>query len=168
MKELKQHISGAAKSRNPKRQSKRYAFYNQLMFLMPNMRAKKGSKNAANLRRFKSEMEHVEIQIDESNPPIEECNVASVSLSSDQPTEQQLYQHEAPACETTFDTPVPGDVLSSVNGPQRSDEDDYDKMFLLSLLPSFRSIPEHMKLHIRIQMQQVLASAFHPNNLHSE
>lgn len=117
-------------------------------------------------------MDPIEIQIGGSNePPVEEYNLTGVSLTPSESAADQLYQHRATACEEAslahFENEVPSDaatVLSSAHASQRTEEDDYDKMFLLSLLPSFRRVPEHVKLHVRIQMQQVLAAAFHPTN----
>ncbi|KAI4479485.1 hypothetical protein M0804_010882 [Polistes exclamans] len=55
------------------------------------------------------------------------------------------------------------DILPSHSGQHVTiDEEDYDKMFLLSLLPTIRQIPEEKKLDVRIQMQQVLAMALRP------
>lgn len=68
-------------------------------------------------------------------------------------------------CETSF-VPMDNeihDILSSHSSQRVAfDEDDYDKMFLLSLLPIIRQVPEEKKLEVRIQMQQVLAMALRP------
>lgn len=70
-------------------------------------------------------------------------------------------------CETSFapfDNEI-HDILSSHSSQRVTlDEEDYDKMFLLSLLPIIRQVPEEKKLDVRIQMQQILAMALHPSD----
>lgn len=74
-------------------------------------------------------------------------------------------RYSKPLCETAlnpFDNEL-NDMLSS-SGSQKVaiDNEDYDKMFLLSLLPILRQVPEDKKLTVRIQMQQVLEAAIYP------
>ncbi|XP_015179487.1 PREDICTED: uncharacterized protein LOC107068011 isoform X2 [Polistes dominula] len=64
------------------------------------------------------------------------------------------------------DVPLAHSVPSLTTGREGQrvtiDEEDYDKMFLLSLLPTMRRIPEEKKLDVQIQIQQVLASTLRP------
>ena len=130
--------------------------------------------DASSIEALKTEVEIDEDinAIENSNHGVEEYSLTGISLTTSE-ANTELYQHQSAVCEASlasFDNEPPADVLSSGHGSQRAfpADDDYDKMFLLSLLPSLRRVPEHMKLHVRIQMQQVLASAFHTNNHHSE
>lgn len=119
--------------------------------------------------------EDTEIEID--NPVIEEYDMplaqetASVGDSREylQPPSTASYKicprYSKPLYEPSFppfDNEI-HDILSSHSSQRvNPDEDDYDKMFLLSLLPIIRQVPEEKKLDVRIQMQQVLAMALRP------
>ncbi|KAF7382334.1 hypothetical protein HZH68_015253 [Vespula germanica] len=106
------------------------------------------------------------------NPVIEESDVPLAHAVPSLTTGREYVQTGASfkmcprypkqLCETSltsFDNEI-HDILSSHSGQRVAiDEEDYDKMFLLSLLPTIRQIPEEKKLDVRIQMQQVLASA---------
>lgn len=110
------------------------------------------------------------------NPVIEEYDVplahgASVTgnrefLQAGTPSYKMCPRYSKQLCETSF-TPFDEihDILSSHSSQRVTvDEDDYDKMFLLSLLPIIRQVPEEKKLDVRIQMQQVLAMALRPSD----
>lgn len=106
------------------------------------------------------------------NPVIEEYDPLSQSgasvtgsreyLQAGTPSYKVCPRYSKQLCETSF-TPFDNeihDILSSHSSQRVTlDEDDYDKMFLLSLLPIIRQVPEEKKLDVRIQMQQVLAMA---------
>lgn len=83
-------------------------------------------------------------------------------LQAGTPSYKVCPRYSKQLCETSF-TPFDNeihDILSSHSSQRVTfDEDDYDKMFLLSLLPIIRQVPEEKKLDVRIQMQQVLAMA---------
>lgn len=108
-----------------------------------------------------------------TTPEMDEYALSGVALGShDDSAGGEPYQRQSGVCEASmasFEAEMGVDVLSTSQASQRTfgADDDYDKMFLLSLLPSFRQIPEHMKLHVRIQIQQILASAFHANGHHA-
>lgn len=55
--------------------------------------------------------------------------------------------------------------IDSKTQSQRDDDEDYDRMFLLSLLPMMRKLSEEKKLDVRIQMQQSLACALHEERM---
>ena len=90
-----------------------------------------------------------------------------VNSVDDDPSYRYMTAAQA-ICETAM-APTPDnvpDAISTANGSDSShryskfnDEDDYDRMFLLSLLPIMRRIPEDKKLEVRMQMQQSLAQA---------
>ncbi|CAH0726435.1 unnamed protein product, partial [Brenthis ino] len=51
-------------------------------------------------------------------------------------------------------------AFASVDSQSKSDQhDDPDKMFLLSLLPHLKSIPEDMRLNVKLDLMQVLRNA---------
>nr|KAF7396836.1 hypothetical protein H0235_016373 [Vespula pensylvanica] len=101
------------------------------------------------------------------NPVIEESDVPLAHAVPSLTTGREYVQTGASfkmcprypkqLCETSltsFDNEI-HDILSSHSGQRVAiDEEDYDKMFLLSLLPTIRQIPEEKKLDVRIQMQQ--------------
>jgi len=111
------------------------------------------------------------------NPVIEEYDVplthgGSITGNRDYyqastPSYKVCPRYSKQLCETsftTFDNEI-HDILSSHSSQRVTlDEDDYDKMFLLSLLPIIRQVPEEKKLDVRIQMQQVLAMALRPSD----
>lgn len=119
----------------------------------------------------KSEESEGEVEVD--NPVIEEYDDplahggASITCTREylQPATASYKvcpRYPKQLCETSFapfDNEI-HDILSSHSSQRVTlDEDDYDKMFLLSLLPIIRQVPEEKKLDVRIQMQQVLAMA---------
>lgn len=123
------------------------------------------------LSNCKSEESEGEID----NPVIEEYDVPLAHAAPSITTGREYLQPGASykmcprypkqLCETSFasfDNEI-HDILSSHSSQRVAyDEDDYDKMFLLSLLPIIRQVPEEKKLDVRIQMQQVLALALRP------
>ncbi|XP_046961008.1 uncharacterized protein LOC124530778 [Vanessa cardui] len=50
-------------------------------------------------------------------------------------------------------------AFANVDSQVRSELEDPDKLFLLSLLPHFKSIPEEMRLNVKMDMMQVLRNA---------
>lgn len=51
-------------------------------------------------------------------------------------------------------------AFASVDSQSKSDQhEDPDKMFLLSLLPHLKSIPEDMRLNVKLDLMQVLRNA---------
>lgn len=103
----------------------------------------------------------------EEYDPLSQAGGTSVTgsreyLQAGTPSYKVCPRYSKQLCETSF-TPFDNeihDILSSHSSQRVTfDEDDYDKMFLLSLLPIIRQVPEEKKLDVRIQMQQVLAMA---------
>ncbi|XP_076236461.1 uncharacterized protein LOC143180551 [Calliopsis andreniformis] len=166
MKELK--LQKSQKLGTPGRKRKNYMYFDQLLFLMPMVENKRGGTAINNCKFEESEGE-----VD--NPVIEEYDVPlahaapSITTGRDyiQPgASYKMYpRHPKQLCETSFtsfDNEI-HDMLSSPSSQRVAyDEDDYDKMFLLSLLPIMRQVPEEKKLDVRIQMEQVLALALRP------
>lgn len=72
---------------------------------------------------------------------------------------QEQYQDESDYRLSTSSLDEVPEVISMNSAETVSAEDDYDRMFLLSLLPTMRRIPEEYKLDIKIQLQQTLAHA---------
>lgn len=50
-------------------------------------------------------------------------------------------------------------AFANVDTQVRTEMEDPDKLFLLSLLPHFKSIPEEMRLNVKMDMMQVLRNA---------
>ncbi|XP_043488138.1 uncharacterized protein LOC122515046 [Polistes fuscatus] len=165
---LQLQISLKPDSVRPKR--KKYMYYDQLLFLTPTVENKIRIMSTAG-NQIKSE----ESEGEGDNPVIEESDVPLAHAVPSLTTGREYVQTGASfkmcprypkqLCETSlasFDNEI-HDILSSHNGQRVTiDEEDYDKMFLLSLLPTIRQIPEEKKLYVRIQMQQILAMALRP------
>lgn len=86
------------------------------------------------------------------------------------PTDSLYSRFPKLICETSmvsttedYSNPVSGNTVFS-NRLSLVDEEDYDKMFLLSLLPMMRKLSEDKKLDVRIQMQQILVQAIRGDN----
>lgn len=122
------------------------------------------------LNNCKSEESEGEVD----NPVIEEYDMPLAHAAAPMATGREYLQppsykicprYPKQLCETSFtsfDNEI-HDMLSSHSSQRVAyDEDDYDKMFLLSLLPIIRQVPEEKKLDVRIQIQQVLALAIRP------
>ncbi|XP_032664068.1 uncharacterized protein LOC116840870 isoform X2 [Odontomachus brunneus] len=168
MKELKLQKSQQTGPAGRKR--KKYMYFDRLMFLMPMVENKRAS--VMTITPCKSEESEGEVD----NPMIEEYDMplahggASIGSNREylQPSTasyKMCPRYPKQLCETSF-APLDNeihDILSSHSSQRVTlDEDDYDKMFLLSLLPIIRQVPEEKKLDVRIQMQQVLAMALRP------
>ncbi|CAL7936699.1 unnamed protein product [Xylocopa violacea] len=158
MKELK--LQKSQKLGPAGRKRKKYMYFDQLMFLMPMVENKRNAGNTSG--NFKLE----ESEGEPDNPVIEEYDVplthAAPSITTTGASYKMCPRYPKQLCETSlasFDNEI-HDILSS-NSSQRVayDEDDYDKMFLLSLVPILRQVPEEKKLDVRIQIQQILAMA---------
>lgn len=184
MKELKmqRHKKGSGKKR------KKYMYYDQLLFLMPNSENREKDREREKKKvdevnyAVKCEDEKNEIDLDTSSRISEEYDLP---LTHEENSEDytntsgdvghfkyvSVSQFPKSMCETSM--PVNADdihdVLSSNSSSQKFkiEDDDYDKMFLLSLLPIMRRIPEDSKVDVRIQIQQVLALAIRTSQPHT-
>lgn len=134
----------------------------------------------------KSSVPEVYIKTEESDADSGNIDELNPAASSSTEVKEYLYVHQQnplnnnsnkkqrygdPLCEasmTSFDNNIELTNAHSSYGAQRNsihDDDDYDRMFLLSLLPSLRQIPDNIKLQTRIQMQQVLVTALQSNDI---
>ncbi|XP_063987185.1 transcription factor Adf-1 isoform X2 [Diachasmimorpha longicaudata] len=167
-KELKARQLTAAGS---PRKRKPYAYFKNLSFLLPIIEAKKGTMTAnGDTNEYKTEEVMCEGDTDSLDVTFENSPQPTVSYMNHSNGSTSNSHMIDPLSETSlgpFDTDIP-EVISSHSG-QRAilDEEDYEKMFLLSLLPSLRLVPENMKLQVKIDMQQVIANALHTNNTRS-
>ncbi|XP_011313975.1 uncharacterized protein [Fopius arisanus] len=151
------------------RKRKPYAYFKKLSFLLPVIEAKRRASLAKNLSDCKTE----EVMCEEGRDSLDinyGCSphtAASFLDPSNGPMDSDSNMID-PLCETSlgpFDS-VPD--VSSHNGQRPMlDEEDYEKMFLLSLLPSLRQVPENMKLQVKINIQQVIANALRTSNTRS-
>lgn len=152
------------------RKRKKYMYFDRLLFLMPTVENRRGSTMIIN--PCKSEESDGEVE----NPVIEEYDPLTHGDSiaggreyyqTSTPSYKVCPRYSKQLCETSFapfDNEI-HDILSSHSSQRVTlDEEDYDKMFLLSLLPIIRQVPEEKKLDVRIQMQQILAMALHPSD----
>lgn len=55
--------------------------------------------------------------------------------------------------------PIDEFAFASVDTQIKTDPDDCDKMFLLSLLPHLKTIPEEFRLNVKMELMQVLKNA---------
>ncbi|XP_014604754.1 PREDICTED: uncharacterized protein LOC106787151 [Polistes canadensis] len=172
MKEFKLQLQISLQPDSVRRKRKKYIYYDQLLFLMPIVENKLRIMSTAG-NQCKSEKSEGEGEGD--NPVIEESDVPLAHAVPSLTTGREYVQTNASfkMCprypkqlyETSFASfdNESHDILPSHSGQHVTiDEEDYDKMFLLSLLPTIRQIPEEKKLDVRIQMQQVLAMALRP------
>ncbi|XP_047506912.1 uncharacterized protein LOC125050891 [Pieris napi] len=63
--------------------------------------------------------------------------------------------------------PITEFAFANVEGPSKSDDDDPDRMFLLSLLPHIKAIPDEYRLNVKMDLMQVLRNAtnFHVDSM---
>ncbi|XP_051171497.1 uncharacterized protein LOC127288217 isoform X2 [Leptopilina boulardi] len=170
MKELKvQNLKNLAGSAGRKR--KRYTYFDQLQFLMPSIENKQRREN-----NYVNHCKTEESEGEADNPVFDDYEMSGNEAGTSKDYVQAVnssgnyrllpVRYSKPMCETSiapFDNEFQ-DMIS--NNGQRSmiEEEDYDKMFLLSLLPILRQIPENKKLDVRIQMQQILAAVLYPSD----
>ncbi|XP_043461778.1 uncharacterized protein LOC122498212 isoform X1 [Leptopilina heterotoma] len=182
MKELKvQNLKNLAGSAGRKR--KRYTYFDQLQFLMPSIENKQRYSYQVPQLSNKRENNYVnhckteESEGEADNPVFDDYEISGNEAGTSKDYVQAVnssgnyrmlptVRYSKPMCETSiapFDNEFQ-DMIS--NNGQRSmiEEEDYDKMFLLSLLPILRQIPENKKLDVRIQMQQILAAVLYPSD----
>ncbi|CAK1549651.1 unnamed protein product [Leptosia nina] len=136
---------------NPSRTRKPYVYCRHLEFLLKRRKTKKDGEN-----------EQPEI------PPRAWKTVRKIKLtrvSSDE--EQDFYYDDLPQepSEVEITPTKPTDtefVFASVDGnnkPASEGNDDSDKMFLLSLLPHLKAIPEENRLGVKMELMQVLRNS---------
>ncbi|XP_011497804.1 PREDICTED: uncharacterized protein LOC105362149, partial [Ceratosolen solmsi marchali] len=176
MKELK--LQRMRKGSAAGRKRKKYMYFDQLLFLVPNVESKQRNYRANYTTKCKNVKSEVEMDtyhiMQEYEMPLTHEDVSedytNNSYDEDQCKYMSVSQFPKSMCETSMaigadDFP---DVISSNSSSQKFkfEDDDYDRMFLLSLLPIMRRIPEDKKVDVRIQMQQALALAIHsmPSN----
>ncbi|KAF7988618.1 hypothetical protein HCN44_001191 [Aphidius gifuensis] len=167
IKELKlQHIHG-------ERKRTRYSYFNHLLFLVPfcKLYSKRGRNRLSTVRQTSTQPPitvtcKVEMSDGENDDPVVDYNNYDIPSTSDDSSNKhadlinQNYSRLDPLSgEITFDNDMPNIITPNDGHFDMSCDNDYDKMFLISLLPSIRQVPEHMKLQVRIQIQQILANA---------
>ncbi|XP_015116109.1 uncharacterized protein LOC107040507 [Diachasma alloeum] len=154
------------------RKRKPYAYFKNLSFLLPIIDARRGraiTNGEAN--EYKTEEVMCEEDAESLDVTYEGSPQPTVSYlnHSNGPVAANSHMID-PLSETSlgpFDSDIP-EVVSSHSGQRAiTHEEDYEKMFLLSLLPSLRLVPENMKLQVKIDMQQVIAVALRNNNARS-
>lgn len=65
-----------------------------------------------------------------------------------------------PAKVPKLNKPAEGEfVFANVDAQIKPESDDPDRMFLLSLLPHFKSVPEELRLNVKMELMQVLRNA---------
>ncbi|XP_046739044.1 uncharacterized protein LOC124407202 [Diprion similis] len=162
MKELK--LQRSQKAGPAARKRKKYIYFDQLYFLLPTVENKRNVVKKASPHHPDSDSEMDNPVIEEYDFPAMQPSTSreynNVSMSMGQPKMRGRYSTQI--CETSlnsFDNDI-HDILSSHSQPMIQDE-DYDRMFLLSLLPMMKQVPDVKKLDVRIQMQQILAAALY-------
>lgn len=63
-------------------------------------------------------------------------------------------------------TPVDEFAFASVDSQIKTEPEDCDKMFLLSLLPHLKTIPEEFRLNVKMELMQVLRNANYSTTQH--
>ncbi|XP_048505621.1 uncharacterized protein LOC105684590 isoform X2 [Athalia rosae] len=166
MKELK--LQRSQKSGPAARKRKKYIYFDQLYFLLPTVENKNFRDS---VQITKSSPQHQDSDSEMDNPVIEEYdfppiqpstsrNYNNVAMNLHESNMRGRYSNQI--CEAplnSFDNDV-HDMLSPHSQPMIHEE-DYDRMFLLSLLPMMKQVPDVKKLDVRIQMQQIIASALY-------
>ncbi|OWR45804.1 dorsal interacting protein 3 [Danaus plexippus plexippus] len=66
---------------------------------------------------------------------------------------------EVPLKQPTYKPVIDEFAFASVDSQSRTEQEDPDKLFLLSLLPHLKSVPEEMRLNIKMDIMQVLRNA---------
>lgn len=72
---------------------------------------------------------------------------------------------EMPMKNTSSNKQIDEFAFANVNDQPRNEPEDPDKLFLLSLLPHLKSIPEEFRLNVKMEMMQVLRNAHYQSTM---
>ncbi|RVE54666.1 hypothetical protein evm_000787 [Chilo suppressalis] len=147
---------------NPNRTKKPYIYNKQLQFLLKNHITRNDgyfcdsdSEEAPRQPKVWKPKRRLNLRKDDDQSSEEENNEVSDNdsikyLNEDvEAPPSKVRKHSKPTTEEF--------VFASVE--PKSDSDDPDRMFLLSLLPHFKSIPEEMRINVKMDLMQVLRNA---------
>ncbi|KAL4715141.1 hypothetical protein ACJJTC_012188 [Scirpophaga incertulas] len=147
---------------NPQRTRRPYIYTKQLQFLLKNQsvedecsdgdgpkRKKWRQRRKMSIKKDDASSEE-ETRVSESNDDAE-CTVYVDGEEEYEVPKKTAKQNEPPTEEFLF---------ANVDAQQsKYDSDDPDRMFLLSLLPHLKSIPEDMRINVKMDLMQVLQNA---------
>ncbi|XP_026757390.2 uncharacterized protein LOC113517059 [Galleria mellonella] len=153
---------------NPNRTRKPYIYYKQLQFLLKNQTQPQNNEGEAS-----SESDEVlkpnraatswrckkKLKIGKE----EEQSSDDDNDNTENQEESQDYSNDG------VDVIIPSKIpkmnktdefaFASVDAPSKNELDDPDRMFLLSLLPHLKTIPEELRLNAKMELMQVLQNA---------
>ncbi|XP_034951148.1 uncharacterized protein [Chelonus insularis] len=159
--------------KHQRRTRRKYIYYDLLTFLAPSIQTKVPDNG---ILQVQCKTERNDLLSEETNDESSMPSVASAdenefpdvkldTVADDKSKKQYsvdpLYDEPISDDSNSQMPPVPTTHLQA----EKFKETDYDRMFLLSLLPSFRQIPNDIKLQVRIQFQHILFSALNPSTI---
>ncbi|CAH0603422.1 unnamed protein product [Chrysodeixis includens] len=157
---------------NPNRTKKPYIYCKQLQFLLKEQELPRKEDNDASSdseevkttkkkrvwkhkKRFKLVKSEDTSEDDNSNN-----NTFEVALDDSRDYSNDAIETTRPAkVAKTSKPPIDEFAFASVDTQIKPDPDDCDKMFLLSLLPHLKTIPEEFRLNVKMELMQVLKNA---------
>lgn len=157
---------------NPNRTKRPYIYWRQLQFLLKDQEVARKDEGEATSEsdddkpikkkkvwRYKKKLTLVK---DEETSEEDNDTTFDVALDNDSRDYNSIDTPETgrPAKVPKMNKPpVDEFAFASVDAQVRPESDDPDRMFLLSLLPHFKSVPEELRLNVKMELMQVLRNA---------
>ncbi|XP_068621445.1 uncharacterized protein [Battus philenor] len=152
---------------NPNRSKRPYIYSKKLQFLLKNtdQSEQRGTSNDSeeptkkpNIWRTKRKLKITKDSSDDDNDT-DNFNEESKSNGSYEGTESNDTQMPLKKVKRSGSVVVDDFAFANVDAQTISDPEDCDKLFLLSLLPHLKSIPEEFRLNVKMELMHVLRNA---------
>ncbi|KAJ8729645.1 hypothetical protein PYW08_001226 [Mythimna loreyi] len=156
---------------NPNRTKRPYIYWKHLQFLLKDQETNRKDDGEATSEsdedkpikkkrvwRYKKKLKLVKDEVTS-----EEDNDTTFDVTLDDSRDYNSVDTPEPARPAKMPKlnkpPVDEFAFANVDAPVKPESDDPDRMFLLSLLPHFKSVPEELRLNVKMELMQVLQNA---------
>ncbi|KAM3962749.1 uncharacterized protein ACR2FA_003132 [Aphomia sociella] len=152
---------------NPNRTRKPYIYYKHLQFLLKNQiySQNEGDGSSESDEVLKSKRAVTSWRCKKKLKIGKEAEQSSDDDNDDIGNHEESRDYSNDAVDLNIPSKVPktskpGEfVFASVDAPIKTEADDPERLFLLSLLPHLKTIPEEHRLGIKMELMQVLQNA---------
>uniref|UniRef100_A0A2A4JID6 BESS domain-containing protein n=1 Tax=Heliothis virescens TaxID=7102 RepID=A0A2A4JID6_HELVI len=154
---------------NPNRTKKPYIYCRHLQFLLKDQelphKDDEGTSDSEESKPIKKKRvwrSKKKLKLVKDEETSEEDNDNTFDVTPDDSREHSMDAAETsrPAKQAKVTKPeIDEFAFANVDAQIKSESDDPDKMFLLSLLPHLKTIPEEFRLNVKMELMQVLRNA---------
>nr|XP_021182787.2 uncharacterized protein LOC110371035 [Helicoverpa armigera] len=154
---------------NPNRTKKPYIYCKHLQFLLKDQelprKEDEGTSDSSESKPIKQKRvwrskKKLKLVKDEESSEEDNDNTFDDTLDDSREYSMDAPETSRPAKQAKMSkSEVDEFAFANVDAHIKSDSDDPDKMFLLSLLPHLKTIPEEFRLNVKMELMQVLRTA---------